>query len=159
MPPLEAPGAALPWCQTTWLTRQGPWWLASLALVAVSALAALTQAYCATAFTLTSALRIGILGASPLVVRWLLPKISLWHVALGAGVLLGLAAASLVLRSHYRYRTAAQMDLPIREYSNVEYPEDPASRSLHFGQYNGRILRLVRTGVTKFDFIFEPRHD
>jgi hypothetical protein len=50
------------------------------------------------------------------------------------------------------------MQVPVREFSNAEYPEDPANRSLHHGQYNGRTLRLVKKDDTHFDFIFEPQH-
>lgn len=40
-------------------------------------------------------------------------------------------------------------------YTNAEYPEDPADRSLHFGQYDGRRLTLVKKDATHFDFVFE----
>jgi len=50
-----------------------------------------------------------------------------------------------------------EMALPVREFSNAEYPEDPGNRSVHLGRYNGRSLKLVRQadGV-RFDFILEP---
>jgi hypothetical protein len=50
------------------------------------------------------------------------------------------------------------MEVPVREYTNAEYPEDPSNRSLHHGQYNGRTLTLVKKDDTHFDFVFEPQH-
>ena len=48
------------------------------------------------------------------------------------------------------------MAIPVREFSNVEYPEDPALRSIHYGKYSGRSLILVQKDETHFDFIFKP---
>ena len=48
------------------------------------------------------------------------------------------------------------MEVPVREYSNAEYPEDPAGRSVHHGKYNGRKLTLVQKDATHFDFILTP---
>src|SRR5712691_1901906 len=50
------------------------------------------------------------------------------------------------------------MEVPVREYSNAEYPEDPAGRSVHHGKYNGRKLTLVRKDASHFDFILTPQH-
>ena len=57
---------------------------------------------------------------------------------------------------YLRYATSDQMAIPITEYSNFEYPEDPATRSLYFGQYGRRKLVLIKKDETHFDFIFEP---
>jgi hypothetical protein len=48
------------------------------------------------------------------------------------------------------------MPVAIREYSNEEYPEDPADRSVRFGQYDGRRLTLIRKEDAHFDLVFEP---
>jgi len=55
-----------------------------------------------------------------------------------------------------RYAVADEMEIPVREYSNAEYPEDPANRSTHFGRYSNRRLRLIKRDETHFDFILEP---
>src|SRR5262249_23653847 len=39
---------------------------------------------------------------------------------------------------------------------NAQYPEDPALRSVHFGQYSGRRLKLLQRDPTHFDFALEP---
>ena len=57
---------------------------------------------------------------------------------------------------HLRYAVAEVMNIPVREYSNFEYPEDPADRSIHFGEYSGRSLTLIQKGETHFDFVLEP---
>ena len=69
-------------------------------------------------------------------------------------LLLGtLVAGGLWIRQ--RYATAAEMTIAVREFSNAEYPEDPADRSTVFGRYHGRTLRLVRRDATHMDFVFE----
>lgn len=55
-----------------------------------------------------------------------------------------------------RYAISDEMTIAIREYSNAEYPEDPADRSSVFGRYHGRQLKLMRRDATHFDFVFEP---
>lgn len=97
------------------------------------------------------------LGIIPLVIR----KAMQWgvrarHLAMLAAALLIIAVVGLAWRTYTRYRVAESMSVPVREYSNAEYPEDPADRSVHFGQYNGRRLTLVRKDATHFDFILEP---
>jgi uncharacterized membrane protein YdjX (TVP38/TMEM64 family) len=101
---------------------------------------------------------LALLGVVPLAFRLLFR----WHLLRAAGFVLGgllLAAAIAVgVRTHFRYATAREMEVPIREFTNAEYPEDPADRSAHFGQYDGRRLTLVQKDDTHFDFIFEPNH-
>src|SRR5262245_47217538 len=65
-------------------------------------------------------------------------------VGLGVVGLLLIAAAALAVRTHFRYQKADTMAVAVREFTNAEYPEDPANRSLHHGQYNGRRLRLEK---------------
>jgi hypothetical protein len=55
-----------------------------------------------------------------------------------------------------RYRVAETMSIPNREYTNAQYPDDPAGRSVHYGQYSGRKLRLVQKDATHFDLVLEP---
>ncbi len=102
---------------------------------------------------------LALLGIFPLVIR----KLIQWRIRgrtliVSLVGLLLLAAAGLALRTHLRYRSGDEMEVPLREYSNAEYPEDPASRSNHHGQYNGRRLVLVKKDRTHFDFVLEPLH-
>ncbi len=62
------------------------------------------------------------------------------------------------LRTWLRYRAADSMTIPVQELSNADYPEDPSSRSIHHGKYQGRGLTLTKRDETHFDFAFEPRH-
>lgn len=57
-----------------------------------------------------------------------------------------------------RYATAGTMIVPITEYSSAEYPEDPADKSINYGRYSDRELRLVKRDATHFDFVFESGH-
>jgi hypothetical protein len=100
---------------------------------------------------------LALLGAVLLAIR----KLIQWpsrqrQVAIAATVLLVLAGVGM--RTWLRYNIAEVMAVPTREYSNAEYPEDPADRSIHFGRYNGRNLTLVQKDATHFDFILEPQH-
>ncbi|HEY4485049.1 MAG TPA: hypothetical protein VI702_01810 [Nitrospiria bacterium] len=57
-----------------------------------------------------------------------------------------------------KYSISREMSIPVKEFSTAEYPEDPAGKSVQFGRYADRKLRLVRKDETHFDFIFEPLH-
>jgi hypothetical protein len=48
------------------------------------------------------------------------------------------------------------MDIPITEYSNFEYPEDPAAHSMYLHHYAKRQLTLIKKDDTHFDFILKP---
>ncbi len=72
-------------------------------------------------------------------------------------LLIALVAGGWWLRQ--RYATSTDMPITIREFSNAEYPEDPADRSPVYGRYHGRKLRLLRRDTTHFDFVFEPTDD
>jgi uncharacterized membrane protein YdjX (TVP38/TMEM64 family) len=101
---------------------------------------------------------LALLGLVPLGLRLLVRRgIRLRTAATAAGVLLLVTVAGLAVRSYFRYRTAKVMDVPITEYANAEYPDDPAERSVHFGQYTGRKLTLIQKDETHFDFVFEPQ--
>ncbi len=58
----------------------------------------------------------------------------------------------------YRYATAPVMIVPIKEYSSSEYPEEPGDRSIDYGRYSDRYLKLVERDATHFDFNFESKH-
>ena len=79
-----------------------------------------------------------LLGGGTLALRQWLP----WHIRrtlLASAAALGLLLATVVgVRTFLRYSLAEVMEVPVREYSNAEYPEDPAGRSVHHGKYNGR---------------------
>ncbi len=57
-----------------------------------------------------------------------------------------------------RYQISNTMTIPVTEFSNSEYPEDPSNRSIHYGRYSGRELMLVKRDETHFDFVFQPSH-
>ncbi len=78
-------------------------------------------------------------------------------IAAGVFVAAGLAVFGFVFRA--RYSVARTMEIPIREFSTAEYPEDPGERSIHFGDYSGRSLRLVQKDDTHFDFVILPKHE
>lgn len=79
-------------------------------------------------------------------------------VAIGAASLFLVLAIAVGVRTVLRYRTAAVMNIAVTEYTNAEYPENPAPLSVFHGKYNGRDLTLVQKDETHFDFIFTPRH-
>ncbi|MGO9531054.1 MAG: hypothetical protein ACLP3B_07720 [Syntrophobacteraceae bacterium] len=83
------------------------------------------------------------------------PK-SKWHVVLLAlGTLLTLLGILTGWQFHSKYAVPAEMEIPVKEFSTAEYPEDPADRSVLFSQYAGRKLKLVQKDATHFDFILE----
>lgn len=73
----------------------------------------------------------------------------------GLFVLLALVVISIAFRTYFRYSTADVMHPDVREFSNAEYPENPANHSVHHGRYNDRKLTLVKRDETHFDFILE----
>src|SRR5439155_3617969 len=48
------------------------------------------------------------------------------------------ALTGLGVQTYWRYRTDEVMNLAVREYSHVEYPEDPGECSIRCGNYHGR---------------------
>ncbi len=74
-------------------------------------------------------------------------------VLLFAGVLGGTVWFQL------RYDDAPDQTVTLREFSNAEYPEDPEDRSLVFGNYPHRTLRIQQIGDTRFRFLIEPGSD
>jgi len=81
---------------------------------------------------------------------------SVWKILVLASPLLILLLA-VGLRTHFRYRTATLMSIPVQEYTNDEYPEDPADRSVNHNRYQSRELVLIQKDDTHFDFVFEPQ--
>lgn len=57
---------------------------------------------------------------------------------------------------HTRYGVADSMRLPLKELSTADYPENPANRSVDYGRYANRSLKLIRKDATHFDFILRP---
>jgi hypothetical protein len=58
-----------------------------------------------------------------------------------------------------RYDDAPDQTVTLATFSNAEYPEDPEERSLVFGNYPHRAVRIQRTGDTRFRFLIEPGSD
>ena len=57
---------------------------------------------------------------------------------------------------HTRYGAADSMRLPLKELSSADYPENPENRSVDYGRYANRSLKLIRKDATHFDFILRP---
>ena len=99
---------------------------------------------------------LALLGLFPLAIRKLVEwKVSWRAIGLVAGGLLLAAAGAVAVRSYFRYRVQDTMAVPLREYTNAEYPEDPSGRSVRHGQFDGRRLTLVKKGEARFDFVLE----
>ncbi|MGH7814685.1 MAG: hypothetical protein ACREQI_11875 [Candidatus Binataceae bacterium] len=49
------------------------------------------------------------------------------------------------------------MLIPLKTYSSAEYPEDPADKSVDYGRYSDRRLKLIKRDATHFDFVLEPK--
>lgn len=108
----------------------------------------------------------GATGAAVKLLPWGVGLLAMWAVVhsrrsrrgLVATLILVLMAVGVALgvRQSSRYQIANEMIVPLTEYTNVEYPEDPANRSPHHGQYQGRRVRLIRKDDTHFDVVVEP---
>ena len=98
---------------------------------------------------------LALLGVAPLVFRKLVDwGVTRKQVIVAAAVTIVIGVAGLGARTYWRYRTADAMDIPVTEYTNAEYPEDPAARSVDLGKYTGRQLQLIKKDDTHFDFVF-----
>ncbi len=86
---------------------------------------------------------------------WRVRRKSMAVVTIVGPALLGTGVGGRLL---LRYYIADVMEVPVRGYSNAEYSEALAGRSIHHGKYNGRRLTLVRKDTTHFDFIPTPQH-
>ncbi len=130
-----------------------PFWFVSLAIVAVCGIIV-------TARDVHLAMKLIALlcGAVLLAAMWM------WCSSAGrvtkVAVLAGLALVAIgawKVRTQVRYRNAPEMRVLVREFSNAEYPEDPADRSPQHGRYSGRELTLIQKDETHFDFVFVPK--
>lgn len=72
---------------------------------------------------------------------------------------IGLLLIGGVWWSHLRYDEAPDQTVALTAFSNAEYPEDPEARSLAFGNYPHRALRIQRLGETRYRFLIEPESD
>lgn len=80
----------------------------------------------------------------------LLPVVLLGSTALVGGGLLWF---------HARYDEAPAQTVGLAAFGNAEYPEAPEDRSLVFGNYPHRALRIEKVGDTRFRFVIEPASD
>ena len=55
-----------------------------------------------------------------------------------------------------RYQANREMQVKVKELSNLEYPENPATLDPNFQRYANRELKIIRTDDTHFDFLLEP---
>jgi len=53
-----------------------------------------------------------------------------------------------------RYMKSDQTQIAVREFSTLEYPDDPAHLSTFYGRYGQRKLLLKKKDETHFDFVF-----
>ncbi|NGX58822.1 MAG: hypothetical protein K940chlam3_01730, partial [Chlamydiae bacterium] len=68
-------------------------------------------------------------------------------------VVLGAFSATWWLSSKYQANDV--MIIPIEEVTSSDYPEDPSDRSLQYGNYSGRQLKLIKQDDEHFTFQFE----
>ena len=71
----------------------------------------------------------------------------------------GLAALGGTLWFHARYDSSPDQTIALKGFSNAEYPEDPEERSLDFGNYPHRTLRVHHVDGSRFRFVIEPGSD
>jgi hypothetical protein len=134
------------------------WWLSwsGWGLLAVFGLVGGALAFAWGSPTILAAL-ILLVGGS-LALRLWLPWGGRRQLMVIAAMLVLLLVAAVGVRTFLRYSLTNVMEVPVREYSNAEYPENPAAQSVHHGKYNGRMLTLVQKDATHFDFILTPKH-
>lgn len=58
-----------------------------------------------------------------------------------------------------KYHAKDEMQVVPTEFSNAQYPENPASLSKNFKRYNNRKVRIIKRDDTHFDFVLEPTND
>ncbi|NJO98819.1 MAG: hypothetical protein HC764_24785 [Pleurocapsa sp. CRU_1_2] len=69
--------------------------------------------------------------------------------------LLGFSALGLAWFNS-RYAVSDEMQVELKELSNVEYPANAALLSKDFQRYSNRKLSVIRRDDTHFDFVLEP---
>lgn len=97
------------------------------------------------------------LGVLPVVVRMSL-GVPRRRLIISGCIFTAVVLCAVGGRMWLRYRAADSMTIAVQELSNADYPEDPSSRSIHHGKYQGRGLTLTKRDETHFDFAFEPKH-
>jgi uncharacterized membrane protein YdjX (TVP38/TMEM64 family) len=97
------------------------------------------------------------LGVLPVVVRMSM-GVPRRRLIISGCIFATVVVGAIVGRIVIRYRAADSMTIAVQELSNADYPEDPSSRSIHHGKYQGRSLTLIKRDETHFDFAFEPKH-
>lgn len=70
-----------------------------------------------------------------------------------------LTTLGMALWFQARYDDSPDQTVTLRAFSNAEYPEDPEDRSLAFGNYPHRTLRIQQIGDTRFRLLLEPGSD
>ncbi|MBD2356952.1 hypothetical protein H6G41_20370 [Tolypothrix sp. FACHB-123] len=55
-----------------------------------------------------------------------------------------------------RYKFANKMPVKVREFSNAEYPANPALLSKNYQRYANRKLTIIKKDTNRFDFVLEP---
>jgi uncharacterized membrane protein YdjX (TVP38/TMEM64 family) len=98
-----------------------------------------------------------VVGLLPVVVRMSM-GVSRRRLIISGCIFTTVVIGAIVGRIVIRYRAADSMTVVVQELSNADYPEDPSSRSIHHGKYQGRSLTLIKRDETHFDFAFEPKH-
>jgi hypothetical protein len=74
------------------------------------------------------------------------------------GSLMGLAIATYALYAFFSRYTAKSTETPtIKEFTNAEYPANPAALSQNFGRYSQRNLSIIQRDATHFDFVLESK--
>ncbi|MCB1181190.1 MAG: hypothetical protein KDK55_04130 [Chlamydiia bacterium] len=78
-----------------------------------------------------------------------------WKIILSVTIfVLGSISGYAISFLFSKYKTTDKTDLPITEFTPLEYPDDPASLSTFYQRYTNRRLHLSKTGETLFDFTF-----
>ena len=72
-------------------------------------------------------------------------------------LLVATLGVGVLLWDRSKYQVASSMNLPLREFSTAEYPEDPAERSLMNSRYRQRTLTLIQKDERHFDFVLESK--
>lgn len=79
------------------------------------------------------------------------------HLAIIVGTILATLGGTLWFQA--RYDDSPDQTIALKGFSNAEYPEDPEERSLAFGNYPHRTLRVYHIDGSRFRFLIEPGSD
>ncbi len=78
------------------------------------------------------------------------------YLRLGVATVVVATAVGGAAWFHTRYDDTPDQTVPLRSFSNAEYPEDPEPRSLVFGNYPHQHVRVQQIGDTRFQFLLQP---